>query len=317
LPAGKGSAWFSESPLLPERDFQVYGLGFLADTPLFGLSFDWARSETFAWGRDVYGALGLRIGRSGATAFRGWQFSLAADGAGPRFIGSDGGSSGAGFRTGAKAEWRGRGRLFRANTTLRSPGLGESFDRFAGDLYYRLPAGQGPLWISRVSLSLDRDARDRERPLDGLGGVLGLGIRPRAFPFLPRLSEFLVGESEAEKFMAGVANSGFWRSPLSLSLSASLKGTPEGTPATAYSLYSAKAGGSIYWSPEFFQFRLGMGYGEQNGAEGLWDFSFSAGVTGKPGRLSFKVASADFPDDWSYTLSWRLEKKAQNIYSTF
>jgi hypothetical protein len=52
-----------------------------------------------------------------------------------------------------------------------------------------------------------------------------------------------------------------------------------------------------------------MGYEEQNGREALRDFSFSAGVHGKPGRFSVKFTSTDFPDDWSYTLSWRLEKK--------
>jgi hypothetical protein len=307
LPARKSPAWFSEPPPLPERDFRLYGLGLLADTRFFALSSDWAWSETFAWGRDLYGALGLRIGRAGTSALKGWQFSLAADRAGARFTGSDGSSPGAGFRTGAKIEWRGRGRLFRANTALRSPGLEESFNRMSAGLYYRLPPGRGPFSVSRMSLSADRDGRDREKTLDGVESSMGFSINPRVFPSW--FFEFLLGEPGPGKDDAGGFLTGFWFSPLNFQASASLKGIRMDTSPLSYAFYSLRAGGDLYWSPKFFQFRLGLAYGEQNGREGLWDFSFSAGVRGKPGRFSFKIASADFPDDWAYTLSWRLEKK--------
>ncbi|MDR0450176.1 MAG: hypothetical protein LBH26_02815 [Treponema sp.] len=302
LPAKKGSAWFSETPPLPERDFRLYGLGLLADTPFFGLSSDWAWSETFAWGRDLYGALGLRVGRSGAAALKGWQLSLAADGAGARFTGSDGSVPGAGFRTGAKIEWRGKGgRLFRANGALRSPGLEEPFNRANAGLYFRLPAGRGPFSVSRVSLSASRDGRDQEETLDGVESGLGFSIRPRAFP--PWFFEILLGEPDPGKAFE------FWLSPLNFHISASLKGIREDVSPPSYSFYSVRAGGDLYGSPRFFQFRLGLAYGDQSGGEGLWDFSFSAALRVKPGRLSFKIASDDFPRAWAYTLSWRLEKK--------
>ncbi|MDR1636928.1 MAG: hypothetical protein LBR93_06285 [Treponema sp.] len=308
LPAKKSSAWFSESPPLPERDFRLYGLGLLTDTRLFGLSSDWAWSETFAWGRDFYGALGLRIGRAGTAALKGWQLSLAVDKAGPRFTGSDGSGPGEGFRTGTKIEWRGRGgRLFRANTTLRSPGLEEPLNRISAGLYYRLPPGQGPFSVNRFSLSADWDERDREKPLDGLEGAMGFSIRPRAFP--PWFIEFLLGEPEPGKDAAGGFLTDFWLSPLHFQASASLKGIRQDTDPPSYSFYSFKAGGDLSWSPRSFQFRLGLAYGEQNDKEGLWDFSFSAGVRVKPGRFGLKIASADFPGNWAYTLSWRLEKK--------
>jgi hypothetical protein len=54
---------------------------------------------------------------------------------------------------------------------------------------------------------------------------------------------------------------------------------------------------------------LGLAYEEQNAKEGRWDFSFSTGIYGKPGRFSLKIASEDFPNAWTYTLSWRFEKK--------
>jgi hypothetical protein len=96
---------------------------------------------------------------------------------------------------------------------------------------------------------------------------------------------------------------------LNFQASASLRGIRADSSPLSYAFYSAKAGGDLYWSPRFFQFRLGLAYEEQNGKEGLWDFSFSAGVHGKPGRFSFKISSTDFPDVWTYTISWRLEKK--------
>jgi hypothetical protein len=308
LPERKSSAWFPETPLLPERDFRLYGLGFLADTRLFGLSSDWAWSETFAWGGDYYGTLGLRIGRTGAATLKGWQLSLAADQAGDRFTGSDGSGPGAGFRTGAKIEWKGKGgRLFRANAALRSPGLEEDFNRLSTGLSYRLPPGQGPFSLNRLSLSADRDRRNPENPLDGVEGGIGFNIRPRAFP--PWFFEFLLGESVPGKENAGGFLTGFWLSPLNFHASASLKGIPEDVSPPAYSFYSVRAGGDLYWSPKFFRFRLGLAYEEQNTKEGRWDLSFSAGVYGKPGRLSLKIASEDFPGVWTYTLSWRLEKK--------
>jgi hypothetical protein len=308
LPAKKSSAWFSETPLLPERDFTLYGLGLQADTGLFALSSDWAWSETFAWGGDYYGALGLRIGRAGAAALRGWQVSLAADRAGARFTGSDGAGPGQGFRTGAKIQWQGKGgRLFRVNTTLRGSDPEDLFNRISLGLYYRLAAGRGPFSISRVSLSADRDRQDPEEPLDKVEGVLGFGLRPRAFP--PWFFKFLTGNAEAGKDGTFAV---FWLSPLNFQVSASLKGIPAGTSApdySSYSLYSVNAGGSLSWAPKSFRFRLGLAYREQSGQEGLWDFSFSAGLHGKPGRFTVKIASEDFPAIWAYTLSWRLEKK--------
>jgi hypothetical protein len=307
LPARKSSAWFSEKPPLPERDFRIYGLGLLADTRFFSLSFDWAWSETFAWGGDYYGALGLRVGRAGAAMLKGWQLSLAADRAGSRFTGSDGSAPGAGFRTGAKIEWQGRGnRLFRASATLRSPGLEEAFNYVSAGLFYRPPSGQGLFLVSRVSLSADWDRRDPGQPLDGVEGGIGFRVSPRALP--PWFFEFLLGEPEPGKDGAGNSLAIFWLSPLNFHLSASLKGIPS-PYSPDYSFYSVKAGGDLSWSPGSFRFKLGLAYGEQDAKGGRWDFSFSTGVHGKPGRFSLKIASEDFPDAWTYTFSWRLEKK--------
>jgi hypothetical protein len=92
LPPRKADTWFSADPPLPERDFRLYGLGFLAGFPFLVLSGDGAVSETFAFGRDLYANIGLRAGD------KPWRLSLAADGAGKRYVGRDGSAPGPGFR---------------------------------------------------------------------------------------------------------------------------------------------------------------------------------------------------------------------------
>jgi hypothetical protein len=65
------------------------------------------------------------------------------------------------------------------------------------------------------------------------------------------------------------------------------------------------------WSPNKFQFKSKIGYtnevkNEDENKE-KWDFSISSALRFKYGRLSLKAASADFPQKWSMTASWRME----------
>jgi hypothetical protein len=159
LPPREGSAWFSEKAPLPERDFSLLAGNVFFTSPFIEATTDIAWSQTFAYGGGLYGNLGLRIGD------RPWRFSIAGDGAGSRFVGRDGGNAGAGFRSAAKAEWRGkRTRLFRVSTSLRSPSMRETFVKSSTVFYYHFssaPAKTQPLfWPSRVSLDISRDASE-------------------------------------------------------------------------------------------------------------------------------------------------------------
>jgi hypothetical protein len=259
IPARESSGWFSETPPLPSQDFRLYGLGVLVTMPYLSLSGDMAWSRTSIQGRDIYANLGLRVGnrRAGSSSRPGgdWQLSLAADGAGRNYRGSDGTNPGAGFRAGGKFEWRhSRAGLFRISTTVSGPGLilgggGPGFNRSSSGFYYRPPAAALPLRISRISLSAARDARDGS-PGDSAGLGLGLVVNPRGL-----MGVFTKGKTRT----GGGA--------LTINFSGSLTGTPSGDPSGgpdgvpdagdpspwpiprgSYHLESFKAGGELGWS---------------------------------------------------------------------
>ncbi|MDR1238812.1 MAG: hypothetical protein LBK27_01740 [Treponema sp.] len=307
LPPRKSSSWFSESPPLPGREFRLYGLGLLLNIPILTVSSDWALSETFAGGRDVYGNLGLRITRPLPADWGRWALSLAADGVGSRYTGRDGSSPGAGFRTGGKLEWQGkRIGLFRLNTTLRSSGLEEPFNRSSSGISWRLPApgknSAGLFRLTRISLGTDRNALDPQNILDSLNLAAGFSLNLRNF------FGSAPGGGKARSLLSF---------PVGISFSGSLKGAAAGEeppppyPVPPYSCRfdSAKAAGELSWSPGIFQLKAKAGYGIKNEKEGIWETAFSTAVRFKPGRLSVKISSPDFPDQWTYTVSWRVEKK--------
>jgi hypothetical protein len=302
LPARNGSAWFSEDPPRPERDFRLSGLGILLDVPMLTLTSDWALSETFAWGRDIYGNLGLRFARSLSGGRGRWSLSLAADGAGSRYTGRDGSTPGAGFRGGGKFEWQGkRNSLLRAGISFRAPAWGAAFNRSASDFYWRPPGpakNSGGLFrLTRLSLGADRNASEPEKILDSLSLTAGFSLNLRNF---------------------GPKSGGSFLSPIGISLSGSLKGlaaaegglpSPCPIPQYPYRFDSAKTAGELSWSPGVFQFRTRLGCEIKAAKEEIWETSFSAAIRFKPGRFSLKIASPDFPEEWNCTLSWRLEKK--------
>ncbi|MDR0555230.1 MAG: hypothetical protein LBG76_10610 [Treponema sp.] len=166
------SAWFSQKPPLPERDFTLYGLNLFFSSTQFAFSADGAYSETFAFGRDLYGSLALRLGS------RPWQFSLGADAAGSRFTGRNGASPGAAFRTAARVEWKGRrSSRFQGILNFQAPGLGEAFERGSLALSFRFPRSPG-FSPEKISLDAGRNAEDRKRTLDSAGIALGINTGP-------------------------------------------------------------------------------------------------------------------------------------------
>lgn len=314
LPQRKSGAWFSESPPLPERDFRLYAGSFFLDTPFLAVSSDWAFSDTWAYGRDIYGNLGIQFGNFFPFAGGTWWLSFAADGAGNRYTGRDGSNPGAAFRGGGKFEWKGkRSSLFRISTSLRAPAMGEKFNRSSSAVYVRFPppvrnrtggAPGGwnfPLRITRFSLDAARDGRDAAKILDSMNGSLSLSL---------------------------YAGHGSAVPPLGITLSGSAAGMAEGELQSPYPVSaghrfdSARAGWELLWSPSgkplripgTFQFRTRAGYTARDKKDPFWDLSFSTALRFRYGRLSVKIAAPEIserkpfldPGVWDYTLSWNL-----------
>jgi hypothetical protein len=339
LPLKNSSAWFLDSPPLPSQDFRVSGFGLLLNSPYAGLSADAAWSQTSVYGggdfpSNIYASLGFRAGNKGTRRGSFWQLSLAADGAGPRYTGSDGAAPGAGFRAGGKFEWQGsRAGFFRVNTSLSGPGFsqnggapGLSFDRSSSGLYYRPPAGTFPLRISRLSLTAGRDAREGVK--DSAALTLGLAGSPRD------ISRILAGGLARIGVPPGPA---FPEGTLTLNLSGALSGSPkpgegrdpEGEalpwplPRGPYFFESLKAGAELSWSRPLdlpaaaarlmngppgkgpargnLQIKAGFSYGlAADGEGGLREsrsLSLSAALRGRLGRFGIGLGCPDFPAD--------------------
>jgi hypothetical protein len=308
LPPRNANTWFSDPPSLPERDFHLYAAGVLFSSPAFSISSDFAYSETFAWGNDIYCNLGLSITpllQIGRRA-RPLMISLAADGSGERFVNRDGVNLNEGFRSAAKIEWRGRqSSLLRVNSVLRADNFGEEFNRSSTAFYYRFPAQSSlsllgnnfPIRLTRISLSTDRNAVNPASINDSYSGTLGLNINMQQLG----------------------ANSVFESSPLRLTFTGSIKGVSESGkyifpmafyhPENQWNRESISTNCEFFWSPYRIQLRSRVGITFIPENDKKWDFSLSSAIRIKQGRLSLRVASPDFPEKWNWSISWRLEKR--------
>jgi len=189
LPERKSSTWFNEKPALPARNTRLFAGGAAFSVPAFGIAADLACSETFAFGRDYYGNLGLRFGD------KPWRFSLAMDAAGSRYVDSAGSVPGAGFRAAARIERRGKKTgLFRLGATVRGPGpkqgtmqalktgkfaaFAEGMNRMSGELYYRLPESSASFGLTRFSFSFETDDRNEKKVLGSIGAMAAFKLGP-------------------------------------------------------------------------------------------------------------------------------------------
>ena len=316
LPTTKSGTWFSDPPPLPERDFRLYAAGVLFNSPFVSASGDFALSQTFAWGMDVYTNFGICITpllyKTARTAnqARPLSISLAVDGAGERFVYRDGENHGPGFRSAGKIEWKGkRSSLFRINTVLRGPGFGEDFNRSSSGIYYRFPAANKdspPVRLTRLSLNVDRNAVNPQKIKDGLSGNMGISLK---MPQVLKNSSLGINFSGSVDGLAESADNPY---PYPI---------PEEISSAPYWVFdTANAVCELVWSsgnfllPQISKFPLSLqlksklGYTAFNKKDDIWDVSFSSTIRFRHGRFSFKAESPDFPEKWDWTISWRLEK---------
>jgi hypothetical protein len=286
IPPRDSATWFSYKPALPERNFRVYAGSFALHFTGFGLAADAAWSETFAYGSDFYGSLGIRFGD------RPWRLSLAADGSGSRYVGPDGGENGAELRFAARLERRGkRSSLFRfealaraAETEDNSPGgfwkLAEKPNRYSFGLYYRPQAGG---LVHSLSFSLKGDSRVPEKESAAVEALVSLRLSQLGLDTRITISGL---EGEDPPF--------------------------PGTPGLGRCYFdSLRLRETLVWSRDFFQCKAGFGYTAEmkaSGLKALWDASLALTLKGKHGWLSLKMASPDVSGRWNYTVSWLVRK---------
>ena len=289
LPQRKPTSWFSTAPPLPKRDFDIYALGFIFNSPIAAFGTDWAWSQTYAWGEGLYGNFALRLGN------KPWRFSLAGDGAEGHFADRSGATAGTGFRLAAKGErfWP-RSGLLRFRSDVRAAGIGESFSRGNASVYFRPSAPTAAekrkapslFRFTRASLSVSRDARKPEKTADSISALAGFNFGPinSAFTF----SFHNLSSLEEESLFQFPAFGNF---------------------------DSFKVSGELGWKPPklsigAIDLKTRLGYTIRAEKDPLWELSFNGSIKpGKWGRIGLKIASADFPDKWNFTLSWRFEAK--------
>nr|AGS51584.1 hypothetical protein [uncultured bacterium contig00010] len=284
LPPVKRSSWFSDPPPLPEREFQLYSAGLLFSNPLISVSSDFAVSDTFSWGADIYCNLGITL------TLRPLSISLAADGAGKRFIYRDGADHGEGFRAAAKIEWKGkRSSLFRFGTVLRGPEFGSALNRSSTDFYYRFPSAGAkntfPVRLTRISLSIDRNGENSQKITDSLSGYIGFSFNLlKKAPFGLNISGSIKGITAAESYLS-----------------------PYPVPESPWIFSSAAINCDFIWSPLNYQLRSRVGYSNNAKNDEKWYFSLYMAARFRHGRLGIKVESPDCPEKWNFSIFWRVE----------
>jgi len=286
------TSWFSDPPPLPERDFRLFAAGLIFKNAYFALSSDFAQSEAFAWGSDIYTSLGISITPHLSVTRIAYPLliSFAADGAGPRFVNRDGVNYTESFRSAAKIEWRDRyNSLLKLDTVLRSDAFGYNFNRSSTGIYYRFPANRDKNFvrISTISLSADRNAVNHLKIHDSYSGHLNININ---------MEQFLL------------------KNPLRIYLSGSIKGLskpdidPNPYPIPSdWSWESTAISWEFSWTYGIFQLRSKTGCTIYSEKDEKWDFSVSTSARFKHGRLTIKAASPDFPQKWNWSASWRIE----------
>ncbi|MCL2230012.1 MAG: hypothetical protein FWC01_02875 [Treponema sp.] len=182
--------WFGYPPPLPQRESVLYAAAFHIKSPKFSVSSDFAVSETFAWGTDIYANMGMTL------SLRPIYISIAADGAGERFVFRDGAHREERFRGAAKIEWISRyNSVFRIDSVMRSPAFGEPFYTGSVGLYYRPPnrRDESIFRLTRVSVSADNIGENEK-----ITGFVGFGIGIRKIGLSNPLRINLSGSWEEE-----------------------------------------------------------------------------------------------------------------------
>ena len=135
--------------------------------------------------------------------------------------------------------------------------------------------------FSRASIGLGRNAVNPEKTEDSLDVMTAFNFRTLRTVFTGSLK----------------SQSVFDNSPF-----------PYPIPPSFENFDSVKFTGELSHSIKALQLRYRIGYMIRAEKEPLWDLSVNASLrTGNFGRVSLRIATPDFPDRWTYAISWRME----------
>ncbi|MDR2491658.1 MAG: hypothetical protein LBD20_09695 [Spirochaetaceae bacterium] len=276
LPERGMSSWFSDSPRLPDREFNFYAASLTFASPIVSFASDVAFSETFAWGEGLYANTAVRFD------YKPFRFELAADGASSRFTGNNGTTTGEAFRTAASFEFFGTASSrFKASTSLQSAAVGKAFGISSSTLYYRLPVlGSGTLNVSYLSLGFARDAGDNNAIADGIDAAIGF----RAGPFRPSVKYSWKGLTVAEPGSAVIVYPNL---------------------ATQHQFVSGKLSMDLGFAFSMLYLRASLVYEEAYEKEARWKTGFYGSLSWKLGFVSLKIDEKE-DGGFTYTVSTRL-----------
>jgi hypothetical protein len=286
LPERKASGWFLDNPPLPERDTRTYAGTLRILSPFASAAADLAYSETFAFGRGMYGNLGLQIGN------RPWRVSLAADTVTPLFVDSAGSIPGQGLRVGGKIErLLPRGELWRVETSLRGYGDNENnFTRSSSTLSYQFPTTKSKISLSQVSLGASRNASNDAKIIDSWHFNIGINANRVRAKTSYTLDEYTHDDTP---------------SPF-----------PDRT--CRYVIYGWQIGEEITIPFDSLTLTASISYIKKLDAiTAQWKdaeipFSIAAQFHNAPGRFAVKLAYSDIPQNWYLNISWRFSKHLSN-----
>ncbi|GMO29935.1 MAG: hypothetical protein Ta2B_10860 [Termitinemataceae bacterium] len=279
-------AWFSNKIYLEQRSLNYYAASLVWINPLVSFAADFAQSNVFSFGKDIYANAALRIGSNP------WRLSFAIDGAGERYSSSAGTVVGAGFRSAAKFEWNIKPTsLFKISTALQSAGISKPFTKSDSTIYYRFPIAQNYfISPSQLSINIAHNAEDRKKITDSYLIKTALNAGPLRTSFDVTLKQNSIAEEGAVilPYSDLLSNKDFesLKFTASVSLPIFLLFMKVSCTETIYANKETFFGGSIY-------------------------LSFS----GKYGYLNLRLTNSDIEenDDWTFSVSWKIKYAKSNI----
>jgi hypothetical protein len=286
LEARKSSAWFSNPPPIPARETRLWAGSLALSARYLSIAGDYAWSATEFYGKDVYGNLGLKVGKKPFLA------SAFVEGVGERYVGSNGKESPGGARFGFRGEWYGkRSALLRAQAVLKTPRWGEAPNGLESGLSYRFAtAPKAAFQFTRVSFTYNRDRDVSFRDISRRERV-------KKPPHNKYSLQTTIKISPQTQYLPAWINA---------SIKVDLTNSPE--------FDTFKLGGDAGAPVSIVQLKWGGWYMWKAQKENQWETWASAQIQvvntkTLTGRVTVKAAWT--PEDWKLSLTWRMEQRGK------